>query len=154
MDQVDPSQHPAMTVLTTVRDANGVPVPDLGASAFEIVEDGRTSFPPQTVSHPGQPRRRGVHRPGGGPERQHGRQAAGGGQGRLDQLLDALLDIDADPDRVAFFGINRDVAPDDTAFDAAVEVPFGNDKNTVLNVVNFLAVEGTSRRPSTTPSFA
>lgn len=147
VDQVDPSQHPAMTVLTSVRDANGVPVPGLGASAFELVEDGRTSFPPQTVTTQVNPDAvvsiaLVVDLSGSmaGKPLEEAKAAS-------IQLLDALLNVEADPDRVAFFGINRDVAPDDTAFDPAVEVPFGNDKNMVLNVVNFLTVEGNKPTP-------
>ncbi len=147
VDQVDASQHPAMTVLTSVRDANGVPVPGLGASAFELVEDGRTSFPPQTVTTQVNPDAvvsiaLVVDLSGSmaGKPLEEAKAAS-------IQLLDALLNAEGDPDRVAFFGINRDVAPDDTAFDPAVEVPFGNDKNMVLNVVNFLTVEGNKPTP-------
>jgi Mg-chelatase subunit ChlD len=124
-----------------------VPIPGLGVNAFEIVEDGRTSFPPQTVATQVNPDAvvsiaLVVDLSGSmaGKPLEEAKAAS-------IELLDALLNVDADPDRVAFFGINRDVAPDDTAFDAAVEVPFGNDKNMVLNVVNFLAVAGDRPTP-------
>lgn len=147
IDLVDPSQHPAMTVLASVRDANGVPVPGLGAGAFEIVEDGQASFPPDTVTTQINPDAvvsiaLVVDLSGSmaGKPLEEAKAAS-------IKLLDALLDTEADPDRVAFFGINRDVAPSDRAYDPAVEVPFTNDKNAVLNVVNFLTVEGNKPTP-------
>ena len=147
IDQVDPSQHPAMTVLTSVRDANGVPVPGLGASVFEIVEDGRTSFPPQTVSTQVNPDAvvsiALVVDLSGSMKGKPVEEA----KAASTKLLDALLDIEGDPDRLAFFGINRNVAPDDLNYDPAVEVPFTNDKNAVLNVVNFLTIEGSKPTP-------
>jgi VWFA-related protein len=147
IDQVDPSQHPAMTVLASVRDANGVPVPGLGAGVFEIVEDGRTSFPPETVSTQVNPDAvvsiALVVDLSGSMKGKPVEEAKAASV----KLLDALLDVESDPDRVAFFGINRDVAPGDRSYDPAVEVPFTNDKNAVLNVVNFLAVEGNKPTP-------
>lgn len=147
IDQIDTSAFPTMNTLVTVQDANGVPVPDLGAGAFEIVEDGRYSFPPEQVSTQVNPDAvvsiaLVVDLSGsmqGKPLEEA--QAASG------NLLDALLDRDGDPDRVAFFGINRMVQPDDETLDEAVEVSFGNDKNRVLNVVNFLKVEGNRPTP-------
>ena len=68
------------------------------------------------------------------------------------KLLDALLYVEGYLDLVAFFGINRDVAPGDRSYDPAVEVPFTNDKNAVLNVVNLLTVENNKPTLSTIPS--
>lgn len=39
IDSVDATQHPQNSLVVTVRDANGVPVPDLTAANFEINED-------------------------------------------------------------------------------------------------------------------
>ena len=50
IDNLDMSAFPGSRAHVTVRDANGVPIPDLGADKFEIVEDGRTSFPPNEVT--------------------------------------------------------------------------------------------------------
>jgi VWFA-related protein len=39
-----------MKVLVTARDANGVPIPDLGTDSFELIEDGKVSFRPAQVT--------------------------------------------------------------------------------------------------------
>ncbi len=147
IDQVDPSQHPNMTVLASVRDVNGVPIPDLGRNAFEIVEDGQTSFPPDEVTtqvNPDAVVSIALVIDLSGSMRGKPLQEA---QAASANLLDALLNLPNDPDRVAFFGINRQVAPDDLAYDSAVEIPFSNDKNQALNVINFLAIEGSRPTP-------
>lgn len=147
IDQVDPSQHPDMTVLVSVRDVNGVPIPDLGRNAFEIVEDGQTSFPPDEVTtqvNPDAVVSIALVIDLSGSMRGKPLQEA---QAASANLLDALLNLPNDPDRVAFFGINRQVAPDDLAYDSAVEIPFSNDKNQALNVINFLAIEGSRPTP-------
>ncbi len=147
INAIDAAAHPAMSVLLSVQDANGVPIPNLEAGQFELVEDGRTSFPPQQIATQINP------------------EAvtaialvvdlSGSMKGKpLDEaktasanLLDALLDKANDPDRAAFFGINRPVSPTDLTLDESVEVAFGNDKNKILNVVNFLSVDDNRSTP-------
>jgi len=147
INAIDTAAHPAMSVLLSVQDANGVPIPNLEAGQFELVEDGRTSFPPAQIATQINP------------------EAvtaialvvdlSGSMKGKpLDEaktasanLLDALLDKANDPDRAAFFGINRPVSPTDLTLDESVEVAFGNDKNKILNVVNFLSVDGNRSTP-------
>lgn len=147
IDQIDTSAFPTVNTLVTVRDANGVPAPDLPASDFEIVEDGRYSFPPDQVSTQVNPDAvvsiALVVDLSGSMQGKPLEEA----QAASRNLLDALLDRDNDPDRMAFFGINRMVKPDDLTLDETVEVSFGNDKNKVLNVVNFLEVEGNRPTP-------
>lgn len=145
VDRVDSSSYPNFVVLLSAQDANGVPVPDLEGGAFEIVEDGRASFPPGQVATQIDPDAVTsialVVDLSGSMQGKPLEEA----QSASSRLLDALLDRENDPDRVAFFGINRPVKPDDTAYDEAVEVQFGNDKNKVLNVVNFLTVDDRNR---------
>ena len=50
VNAIDTAAHPAMSVLLSVQDANGVPIPGLEAGQFELVEDGRTSFPPEQIA--------------------------------------------------------------------------------------------------------
>ena len=49
IDDLLVDDFPRTQVLVTVRDANGVPIAELGADRFEIIEDGRASFPPSEV---------------------------------------------------------------------------------------------------------
>lgn len=147
IDQINTSDFPNAAALVTVRDANGVPVTDLKQDAFEIVEDGRYSFPPADTNTQVNPDAQVsialVVDLSGSMKGEPLEQA----QKASRNLLDTLIDRDNDPDRVAFFGINRSVKPDDVALDEKVEAPFGNDKNRVLNVVNFLTVEGNKPTP-------
>ncbi len=50
IDDLQMDQFPATEVRVTVRDANGVPIVGLGPDRFEIVEDGRASFPPSELT--------------------------------------------------------------------------------------------------------
>lgn len=45
LDEVDSAAFPQVTLALTVRDANGVPAPDLPARAFEVTEDGAATAP-------------------------------------------------------------------------------------------------------------
>jgi VWFA-related protein len=45
LDGADSAAFPQVTLALTVRDANGVPVPDLPARAFEVTEDGAATAP-------------------------------------------------------------------------------------------------------------
>lgn len=147
INQIDTSAFPEVKALVTVQDANGVPAPDLPAGAFELVEDGRYSFPPAQLStqvNPDAVVSIALVVDLSGSMRGKPLEEA---QAASRNLLDALLDRGDDPDRVAFFGINRMVKPDDLTLDETVEIAFGNDKNRVLNVVNFLEVKGNQPTP-------
>ncbi len=50
IDDLNTDSFPDMKVLVTVRDANGVPIPDLNADSFELIEDGKVSFKPAQVT--------------------------------------------------------------------------------------------------------
>jgi len=49
IDDVNLDNLPEIRLLVTVRDANGIPIPGLVPDQFELVEDGRASFPPDQV---------------------------------------------------------------------------------------------------------
>jgi len=50
IDDLNTDSYPDMKVLVTARDANGVPILDLGADSFELIEDGKVSFRPAEVT--------------------------------------------------------------------------------------------------------
>ena len=50
VDELLFDQYPQSKALVTVRNENGVPILGLGPEAFEIVEDGRSSFPPSETA--------------------------------------------------------------------------------------------------------
>jgi len=50
IDDLNTDSYPDMKVLVTARDANGVPILDLGADSFELIEDGKVSFRPAQVT--------------------------------------------------------------------------------------------------------
>jgi len=50
IDNLDTASYPDMKAAVTVRDANGVPIPDLSTDSFELIEDGKVSFKPAQVS--------------------------------------------------------------------------------------------------------
>lgn len=147
IDQIDTSNYPDMAALVTALDANGVPVPNLAAGAFELVEDGRFSFPPSNVTtqvNPDAVVSIALVVDLSGSMRGTPLEEA---QAASRNLLDALLEKDNDPDRVAFFGIKTEADPENLAINEDREVPFGNDKNRVLNVVNFLTIDAASPTP-------
>jgi VWFA-related protein len=49
IDDLRFDQFPVVETMVTARNENGVPIGDLGVNQFEIVEDGRASFPPSEV---------------------------------------------------------------------------------------------------------
>lgn len=147
IDEVDSTNYPSMTARASVQDANGVPIPNLDIRTFELVEDGRTSFPPTAVDQAVNPNANvsialviDLSGSMAGKPLEEAKTAS-------THLLEQLIDTDNDPDRIAFFGINRAVQPNDKTIDSSVEVPFTNDKNQVLNVVNFLNIEGKKPTP-------
>ncbi len=141
IDSVDTGDYPNLAVLASVLDQNGIPVTDLSKTAFEIVEDGRSSFPPEEVSTQINPDARvsialildlsGSMR--GKPLEQAKAASV--------QLMDALLDVEGDADRVAVFGLKRPVAAGDMTYDQALEFPFGNNKTQALALVDSLTID-------------
>ena len=147
VQQPNTDNYPQMSTLVSVLDGNGIPVPGLTPDAFEIVEDGRTSFPPSTVEERINPDAQVSMALAIDLSGTMQGQPIAAAQAASQSLLDTLFDKENDPDRVAFFGISRAVKPDDAAVDdrAAPEVPFGNDKNKVLNTINYLPPNPTTR---------
>lgn len=127
-----------MTAYVTVRDENGVPVSGLTPQNFAIVEDQRTSFPPEALSTRVNPRAAlsialvidlsGTMRD----------QALTEARAASRALLETLLDEPNDPDRAAFFGINGPVDINDLSIREGQEIGFANDRNRILNLINLL----------------
>ena len=135
IDDLDMSDFPGSRVNVTVRDANGVPIPGLGADKFEIIEDGRASFPPRDVTTHVNP---------------HAVisvvmviDISGSMEGRpIEEAMraaNALLDQLSTDDRAAIIAFADEVKDlDPTQLEAGKELGFTTDKNAVRNVVNFL----------------
>lgn len=127
-----------MTAYVTVRDENGVPVSGLTPQNFAIVEDQRTSFPPDALSTRVNPRAAlsialvidlsGTMRD----------QALTEARAASRALLETLLDEPNDPDRAAFFGINGPVDINELSIREGQEIGFTNDRNRILNLINVL----------------
>ncbi|MHB0877676.1 MAG: FHA domain-containing protein [Anaerolineae bacterium] len=148
LDSVDAGQFPAMSARATVTDENGLPVRGLTAANFELVEDGRTSFPPdglQEVSDDGAAVSVLIlvdlgSTMSGGPL--DAARAASAG------FVEALLNQPGDPDRAAFIGFGSQVDITSTAItDASREVAFTGDSGQLLNVINFVAAEPSGGTP-------
>ena len=135
IDGLEMSEAPQSRVMVTVRDANGVPLMDLGVDKFEIVEDGRASFPPSEVAT------------------QVNQDAvisvvmvidiSGSMEGKPVQeamrAANALLDQLSPDDRAAIIAFADEVnSLDPTVLEEGKELGFTTDKNAVRNVVNFL----------------
>jgi hypothetical protein len=133
---VDPvlGEFPRTAALVTVRNENGVPITGLGPDKFEIVEDGKSSFPPSEVTTQVNPDAivsivmvidiSGSMK--GTPIKEAMRAA------------NALLDQLSPRDRVALIAFADDVDIDPAHLEEGKEVGFTADKNAVRNVVNFL----------------
>ncbi|HSJ52336.1 MAG TPA: VWA domain-containing protein [Anaerolineae bacterium] len=135
VDEIQMDQFPQATVLVTVRDANGVPLMGLGADKFEIVEDGRASFPPTDVAP-----QVNADAPvsavivldiSGSMEGTPIKEAM--------RAANALLDQLAAEDRAAIIAFADEVQSlDPTVLEEGKELGFTTDKNAIRNVVNFL----------------
>ncbi len=135
IDEIEMGQFPQASVLVTVRDANGVPLIGLGADKFEIIEDGRASFPPAAVST-----QVNAAAPvsvimvmdiSGSMEGAPIQEAMRAANALLDQLA---LD-----DRAAIIAFADEVQSLDPAqLEEGKELAFTTDKNAIRNVVNFL----------------
>jgi VWFA-related protein len=135
VDGINLDDLPRAQAMVTVRDANGVPIADLGTDKFELVEDGRNSFPPAAVS-------------------QHINPDAvisivmvidisGSMEGKPVQeamrAANALLDQLSLQDRAAIIAFADEVQSlDPNVLEEGKEVGFTTDKNAIRNVVNFL----------------
>lgn len=148
LDSVDASAFPAMSARATVTDENGLPVRGLAASAFELVEDGRVSFPPesaQEVSDDGAPVSVLLLVDLASTMRGAPLQAA---KNACTSFTEALLNQPNDSDRVAFIGFGAQVDVTSTAVtDQSREVAFTNDAGQLLNVMNFVEPEATGGTP-------
>jgi VWFA-related protein len=138
IDEVDASDFPTILARVSVRDRNGVPIPDLTTEHFEIVEDGSATFQPTTVDTESKAQAQvslaiviDMYRTLSGDPIEAAQQAT-------TDLLTELLDEPNDPDRAAFVGVRQDVSTDPAEIDEEYEVPFTNDRNKLLNVISFL----------------
>jgi len=138
IDDVDTSVFPTVRMRVSVRDRNGVPIPDLKVENFEIIEDGTVTFQPATVDTEVNPSAQvslaiviDTYRTLSGEPIEAAQQAT-------NDLLTDLLNDPNDQDRAAFVGVHRDVSTDPSEIDEEYEVPFTNDRNKLLNVISFL----------------
>jgi VWFA-related protein len=138
VEEVDRSDFPTVRMRLAVRDQNGVPVPDLTEEHFEIVEDGVETRRPVAVSTEENPDAQvslaiviDMYRTLEGKPIETAQEATR-------NLLSDLLDQPNDQDRAAFIGVHQDLSTDPAEIDEEYEVPFTNDRNRLLNVINFL----------------
>jgi VWFA-related protein len=138
VEEAEISSPPTIHLRVSVRDQNGVPIPDLTAEHFEIVEDGKAAYRPAAVDTESNPNAQvslaiviDMYRTLGGEPIEAAQQATR-------DLLTDLLDQPNDPDRAAFVGVRQGLSTDPADIDEAYEVPFTNDRNALLNVINFL----------------
>ncbi len=135
IDDLDMSSFPDSRASVTVRDANGVPIPGLGADRFEMVEDGRASFPPSEVT---------THvNPDAVISIVMVIDISGSMEGKpVEEAMraaNALLDQLSAEDRAAIIAFaDRVESLDPTELEEGKELGFTTDKNAVRNVVNFL----------------
>lgn len=148
VDRLESGPNGQMTAYVTVRDENGVPIPGLVAANFTIVEDQRTSFPPDQVATQTNSEARlttalvmdlsGTMQ---GQALEEAKKASA-------KFLETLLNQANDPDRAAFFGINGPVDINDLVIhEQNREIDFTNDRNRILNLINSLEVAGSNPTP-------
>ena len=149
VEEVDTSDFPTVRVRLGVRDQNGVPVPDLVEDNFEIVEDGIQTHRPVAVNTEENPDAQvslaiviDMYRTLEGNPIETAQEATR-------NLLSDLLDQPNDQDRAAFIGVHRDLSTDPAEIDEEYEVPFTNDRNRLLNVINFLHERLETQGPGT-----
>jgi VWFA-related protein len=134
IDDFKLDQFPRAQALVTVRNENGVPITGLGPEKFEIVEDGRSSFPPaEAVAHTN---------PDAVVSVMMVIDISGSMRGKpIEEAMraaNALLDQLSSQDRVAIIAFADDVNVDPAQLAEGKELGFTTDKNAVRNVVNFL----------------
>jgi VWFA-related protein len=134
IDELQFDEYPKVKALVTVRNENGVPIAGLEASRFEIVEDGRASFPPSEATAQINPDASVsvvmVVDISGSMEGKPVKEAV--------RAANALLDQLSAQDRAAIIAFADDVDIDPANLEEGKEVGFTTDKNAVRNVVNFL----------------
>lgn len=126
-----------MHALVSVRDENGVPISDLTAASFAIIEDQKTYFPPEEVTLRANPTMGlsvllliDLSSNMQGQPLTEAKTAA-------QKLLETLLDQPNDPDRAAFLGLTDTADINNLTFNPAkAEVSFTNDRNLILNTLN------------------
>jgi VWFA-related protein len=138
VEEADISSLPTIHLRTSVRDQKGVPITGLGAEHFEIVEDGRTALKPTRLDIESNPSAQvslaiviDMYRTLEGEPIEAAQQATR-------ELITSLLDQPNDPDRAAFVGVRQGLSTAPGEIDEGYEVAFTNDRNAVLNVINFL----------------
>ncbi len=138
IESVDVSDFPTLVTHVSVRNRNGVPVPDLTTEHFEIIEDGARTFHPAAVKTESNPEAQvslgiviDMYRTLEGEPIEAAQQAT-------KDLLTDLLNQPGDTDRAAFVGVRQGVSTDPGTIDEEYEVAFTNDRNELLNVINFL----------------
>ncbi len=134
IDELQFDEYPKVKALVTVRNENGVPITGLEASKFEVVEDGRASFPPSEATAQINPDASVsvimVVDISGSMEGKPAKEAI--------RAANALLDQLSEQDRAAVIAFADDVDIDPANLEEGKELGFTTDKNAVRNVVNFL----------------
>jgi VWFA-related protein len=134
IDELQFDEYPKVKALVTVRNENGVPIAGLEASRFEIVEDGRASFPPSEAT--------AKINPGASVSVVMVVDISGSMEGtpvkEAIRAANALLDQLSAQDRAAVIAFADDVDTNPANLEEGKEVGFTTDKNAVRNVVNFL----------------
>jgi VWFA-related protein len=134
IDELQFDSFPQSIVLLTVRNENGVPITGLTSDQFEIVEDGRTSYPPSEAVP--------QVNPDAGISVVLVIDISGSMKGKpikeAMRAANALIDQLSPEDRAAIVAFADDVNTDPSVLDEGKEVGFTTDKNALRNVVNFL----------------
>jgi VWFA-related protein len=138
IDEVDLATFPTVHMRVGVRSRNGVPIAELEPQHFEIIEDGATALPATTVAVESNPASQvslaiviDTYRTLSGAPIEAAQKAS-------NDLLNDLLDESGDRDRAAFVAVHTGVSTDPQVLDEQYEVAFTNDRNRLLNVINFL----------------
>jgi len=135
IDDLQMDEFPKAKAMVTVRNENGVPIVGLGADKFEIVEDGRATFPPSEVT--------AQVNPDAVISVVMVVDISGSMKGKpikeVVRAANALLDQLSPRDRAAIVAFADEVKElDPTKLEEGKEVGFTTDKNAIRNVVNFL----------------
>jgi VWFA-related protein len=149
IDEVDMSAFPTVNLRVSVRNRYGVPVVDLMADHFEVIEDGAAAFQPDDVSVESSSEAQvslgivmDTYRTLSG-------EPIAAAQQATSDLLGDLLEEAGDPDRAAFVAVHKDVSTDPEQIAPDYEVPFTSDRNMLLNVINFIHERMETQAPGT-----
>jgi len=135
IDNLAMGDFPRSRVMVTVRDANGVPIAGLEEGRFEIVEDGKASFPPTAVTM--------QVNPDAVVSVVMVMDISGSMEGKpIEEAIraaNALLDQLTPQDRAAIIAFADEVPSlDPNVLEEGKELGFTTDRNAIRNVVNFL----------------